>query len=367
MPRVFNKYILRTDERLSKVVWPPLQTIDVPIVGYGDCLLICAGFEDRAVETLRRMRDDGQSGFVLGLVSYLPVQPENRLEELHTISRDVDLRVTRFIYDRENPAGMGEKLKDFTQGFDRIFIDISGMSRLLIVQTLVALLSLEKPSVTIIYGEAEEYPPSREQFERDHREDVTRPVPGYLSSGIFEIAATPELSSVSMLGEAIRLIAFSSFAPEQLTNLLQELQPTYTEFIHGIPPAQENKWRTEAISKLNRSALDELRGKRDHETSTLDYRETLYKLLQIYAERSMFDRLVVAPTGSKMQAVAVGLFRASLHDVQIVYPTPQDFTTPEKHTVGLRQLYQLDIPAEVFTDTTRNSKEDSNDSLETHP
>lgn len=362
-----NRQILRTDERLSSVAWPALQKIDVPALGVDDCLLICAGFEERSIETLRRIRDAGKYGFSLGLVSYLPQQPENREEELHTISQDADLQETRFVYDRENPAGMGEKLKEFTQGFDRVFIDISGMSRLLIVQTLVALLSLEKHSVAVIYGEAKDYPPSREQFEQDHREDVTRPVPGYLSSGIFEIAATPELSSVSMLGEAIRLIAFPSFDPAQLTNLLQELQPTYTEFIHGIPPAQENKWRTEAISKLNRSALDELRGKRDHETSTLDYREILYKLLQIYAERSMFDRLVVAPTGSKMQAVAVGLFRAALHDVQIVYPTPQVFTTPEEHTVGLRQLYQLDIPAEAFTDTTRNSREDPSDSFETHP
>lgn len=362
-----NSQMLRADEWLNTISWPSLQKIKVPTVGESDCLLVCAGFEERAVGTLDRICEAGRDGFSLGLVSYLPPQPENRIEQLRKISQSADLQVTEFVYDRENSAGMGEKLKDFTQRFDRVFIDISGMSRLLIVQTLVALLSLEKHSVTVIYGEAEDYPPSREQVEQDHREDVTRPVPGYLSSGIFEIAATPELSSVSMLGEAIRLIAFPSFDPAQLTNLLQELQPTYTEFIHGIPPAQENKWRTEAISKLNRSALDELRGKRDHETSTLDYRETLYKLLQIYAERSMFDRLVVAPTGSKMQAVAVGLLRASLHDVQIVYPTPQIFTTPEEHTMGLRQLYQLDIPAEAFTDTNRNSREDSSDSLETHP
>ena len=329
--------------------------------------MICAGFEDRAVATLRRLCETRRSDFSLGLVSYLPYQQENRIEELREISQSADLQVTEFVYDRENPSGMGEKLRRFTQMSERIFVDICGMSRLLIVQILAELLTPESRSVTVIYGEAEEYPPSREQVEQDHREDVTRPVPGYLSSGIFEIAATPELSSVSMLGEAIRLIAFPSFDPAQLTNLLQELQPTYTEFIHGIPPAQENKWRTEAISKLNRSALDELRGKRDHETSTLDYREILYKLLQIYAERSMFDRLVVAPTGSKMQAVAVGLFRAALHDVQIVYPTPQVFTTPEEHTVGLRQLYQLDIPAEAFTDTTRNSREDPSDSFETHP
>ena len=346
------------DERLRNVAWPALQAIDVPTVGRGDCLLICAGFEDRSVETLCRIRDAGKSGFSLGLISYLPKQPENREEELHAICRDAALQVRSFVYDRENPAGMGEQIKDFTLGFDRVFIDISGMSRLLIVQTLVAVLTLEHTSVTVIYGEAEKYPPSEDQFEQDHRGNSTKPLLGYLSSGIFEIATTPELSSVSMLGEAIRLIAFPSFDPAQLINLLQELQPAYTEFIHGVPPAEENQWRTNAVRRLNHLALVEFKGSKEYEVSTLDYRETLLRLLGIYKERSMFDRLVVAPTGSKMQAVAVGLFRAALHDVQIVYPTPQVFMEPEEYTLGLRQLYQLDIPVIAFTNTINNTKEE---------
>ena len=100
---------------------------------------------------------------------------------------------------------MGEELQRFTQQFDRVFIDISGMSRLLIVQTLVALISKQSQPITIIYGEAEEYPPSKDEFEQDNNEDNAKPGPSYLSAGIFEITATPELSSVSMLGEAIRL------------------------------------------------------------------------------------------------------------------------------------------------------------------
>ena len=354
----FNSHILRTDERLSKVAWPALQKIDVPVLRSSDCLLVCAGFEERAVVTLNRICESEKSDFTLGLIKYLPYQQENKIEQLRETIRRTALRVKYFDYNRENPSGMGEELRSFTQQFERVFVDISGMSRLLIVQTLVALLTLGNHSVTLIYGEAEKYSPSIEQFNRDHNEDNAKLISGYLSTGIFEIAATPELSSISMLGEAIRLIAFPSFDPAQLTNLLQELQPAYTDFIHGIPPDNENKWRTDAIRNLNRLTLHELRGKRDHETSTLDYRETLHKLIEIYAERSMFDRFVVAPTGSKMQAVAVGLFRAALHDVQIVYPTPQVFSEPKEYTSGLRQLYQIDIPVEAFADTSNDSRED---------
>jgi hypothetical protein len=83
--------------------------------------------------------------------------------------------------------------------------------------------------------------------------------------------------------------------------------------------------------------------------SIRDYRETLRILIKVYGERSMFDRIVVAPTGSKMQAVAVGLFRSALYDVQVVYPTPQIFTTPHEHTVGIRQLYKVGLPSRAIS------------------
>ena len=66
------------------------------------------------------------------------------------------------MYDRENPAGIGEELKPFTQDFAHVFVDISGMSRLLIVQTLVALLAESAILRSLlIYGEAKSIHPPR--------------------------------------------------------------------------------------------------------------------------------------------------------------------------------------------------------------
>ena len=357
----FDITVRRPDEWLYDLGWPNIQKLEAPSISGNDCLLVCAGFEDRSIKTLTRVCKIQKTKFALGLISYLPEQTQNRIEDLKKISQNAGLTVTRFIYNRESPSDMGEKLRDFSQTFDRIFVDISGMSRLLIVQTLVALLRDQRRLISILYGEAQKYPPSKDEFDQDNRDDSDGPAPSYLSSGVFEIAATPELSSVSMLGEAIRLIAFPSFDPAQLSNLVQELQPTYTEFIHGIPPDQNNRWRTEAIRQINGQTLNELHSKIDHNASTLDYRETLKILLRIYAQRSMFDRLVVAPTGSKMQSVAVGLFRAVLHDVQIVYPTPQVFTEPENYTLGLRQLYQLDLPTDAIWDAIKNVELDEDE------
>jgi hypothetical protein len=59
----------------------------------------------------------------------------------------------------------------------------------------------------------------------------------------------------------------------------------------------------------------------------------------------MRDRLLISPTGSKMQVVAVGLFRAFVEDVQIVYPTPRIFTEPKNYTAGIGPLHILSLAA----------------------
>ena len=310
-------------------------------------MVVCAGFEDRAVEALKRICASGKTDISIGVINYLPPYKENKTEEILNLAGESNFHVEKFVYNRQDPAGIGEKLCEFAKSFNRIFIDISGMSRLLIVQALVALIPEKRP-ITIIYSEAENYPPSREEFDKNPPDANAGAIMSYLSSGIFDIAITPELSSVSMQGAPVRLLAFPSFDHIQLKNLLHELQPTYANIIHGIPPEEKNKWRTEAVRKLNQPNLNSLHKPVDYYVSTLDYRKTLMQLLDVYAERSMFDRIVVAPTGSKMQSVAVGLFRAVLYDIQIVYPTPHTFDDPNQYTTGVRQLYALDLPENII-------------------
>ncbi|MCY3604749.1 MAG: hypothetical protein OXH45_03205 [Gammaproteobacteria bacterium] len=331
-------------ELLGNIDWPQAERFEIPDLGPNDCVLVCAGFERRATEMLERVCSHYKANFTLGLVSYLPEEEENRLAEFYKISGHAGLKVRELVYDREKPLDMVQELGEYSNSFDRFYVDISGMSRLLIVQILVALVCNRAESVAIVYCEAGDYPPSQEEFKNDLQSGVSMPSPSYLSSGIFEVAAAAELSSIAMLGSPTRLIAFPSFDPSQLANLVQELQPTYTDIVHGVPPRRMQEWRREAIRQLNAGTLGELQAMTNYDASTLDYRETLRILVNIYSERSMFDRIVIAPTGSKMQAVAVGIFRAVLEDVQIVYPTPKTFTDPQRYTLGVRELHELKLP-----------------------
>jgi hypothetical protein len=336
----------RIDRQLRALSKPSLEALTSFRPAGDYCLVVCAGFEDRALAFLEEAtRAQVRKGHVV-IVNYIPVLPENKLAETRRKCEDAGLSYEVVDYDREDVSGFGDLMcSKLHPCLGRLYLDVSGMSRLLIVQILVALGSrpgaLEKCSV--LYAEATDYPPSEEEFEAEMKRldiDPLRTVM-LLSSGVFDIQVVPELASTSYDGQQTRLVAFPSFNTDQLIALGNELQPSRYSIIHGVPPDPRRRWRTEAISRLNH--LERLQREEAYHTSTLDYRETLDRLLEIYSRHGAGQRILVAPTGSKMQSVAVGLFRAFVKDVQVVYPTARDFTSRTNYTVGVRMLYHLPL------------------------
>ena len=334
--------VSRADERLADMQWELPQRFDASTVKLeeGDVLVLCGGFEDRVLGALSSF--SGADGLTVVLVRYRPEYPSNRDVAVREWAKKNGVEVVECIYDRQWPAGGGEAIVKRLGTARDVYVDVSGMSRLLIVQIVVALMQARR-SFTIVYSEAAEYYPTEAEFrERTANVEPYRSL-DFLSSGIFEVAATPELGSVAMLGEATRLVVFPSMETVQMKNLLQEVQPTYVSAIYGVPPSDRNRWRSAAARDLN---AGELKGQTDvseHEASTLDYTETLRVLLEIYADRSMFDRMLVAPIGSKMQAVAVGIARSVLTDLQVVYPTPQELNA-DHYTRGVRRVHHVRVP-----------------------
>jgi hypothetical protein len=167
---------------------------------------------------------------------------------------------------------------------------------------------------------------------------------------VFEVAAIPELSSAVASGAQTRLVSFPSLDVHHFIALQGELQPSRHSFIEGVPPSPENKWRRSAIATLN--GLERIVGAERVLTSTLDYGETLDCLLRLYARHAYRDRILIAPTGSKMQTVAVGLFRAFITDVQIVYPTPAGFPRPSRYTLGVGAIHMLSLAPFASADSS---------------
>lgn len=336
--------VARLDEQLASIPGPPLETVETPAFGRNDALIVCAGFEDRAIEVLKRAAEGGARDFRVISVEYLPSNASNRTETVRELCERCNASRTSWTFDRESPAGAAEEVFALAGGAS-IHIDVSGMSRLLIVQLLAqAARQGILDRTTLWYTEALEYPPTRDEVEA-RLSDPTDAlgVAMFLSSGVFGLTVVPELSSVAMQGQPIVLVAFPSWNPMQLAALRAELQASLFVSVHGIPPDHSNAWRPEAVAKLNRS--ETLAPVQEFRTSTLDYRETLEVLLNVYRAHAQREKIVVSPTGSKMQSVAVGLLCGWLGDIQIVYPTPRTFSAPDDYTRGAKTLYRLPLAA----------------------
>jgi len=331
----------RTDELLTELNWPQTEEATC-FVHREDTLITCAGFEDRALEFLKRCVGAGSKGFGLVGIEYLPEVAENRVRHFKELADTSRAAVVLQTYNRQEPENV-ESLLDHAERSAYIWVDISGMSRLLIVQLIA--LGVRRGLIRkmgIVYTEAELYPPSKEEFATrlaDNRDYLG--ILNFISSGVCGVTIVPELSSVAMQGQPIRLIAFPSFNPAQFAAVTAEIQASGLTIINGVPPSAENCWRKEAIRQLN--GIDSIREKEEYDTSTLDYRGTLKLLLDLYARYAATHKIIVSPTGSKMQSVAVGLVCGFLKDLQVVYPTPQSFPKPSNYTTGIRNVYQLSL------------------------
>jgi len=340
-----NLTVQTPDEWLGALAKPGFETATQFVMAPNDWLVMCAGFEDRASAVLQSTVSM-QRPFNVMLVHYKPHFPENKSETIRTIVQRAGINAVDVIYDRQEPAGFGNTMLDKLSACKgRIVIDISAMSRLLVVQALVALgtRSLGFVNCFVAYAEATDYPPSQTEAEAELAKSESDPRLSilFLSSGVFDVTVVPELSSFAPTGTQTRLIAFPSLDSHHLTALRNEIQPSRFSFIEGIPPSPQNKWRQRVIASINN--LDKIPNAERFQTSTLDYRETLDCLLKLYADHGARERLLVSPTGSKMQTVAVGIFRALIEDVQIVYPTPVSYLKPDGYTRGIGPLHLLPL------------------------
>jgi len=340
--------VLRIDRKLEILDKPSLLPTDFVPLNNDDTLILCAGFEDRAIKAFELALESGKTGFKLLIIEYLPLVRENKIDEIINKCEKYSIPYKRLVYDRQNPSGIGNKLLGILKpDGSRIFVDISGMSRLLIVQILSVLgqFPFDFSKISLLYTIALEYPPNEDEVNDAiiRMEEDSFYSAMFLSSGIFELTVVPELSSVSLEGQSIRMVAFPSFNPNQLAALRTEVQASFFTLVHGIPPLEKNAWRPRKIKAINRT--EEITNREDIEASTLEYEETLTALLDIYNNYGHMERIIIAPTGSKMQTVAVGIFKAFMDDIQIVYPTPRLFQEPKEYTKGSKQLYLLRLDA----------------------
>lgn len=337
---------------------PPNQSDPLTGISSGRLILITAmGFEDRAIEFPRRLATTSSHGVVIS-IRYVHPKGANREEEFRTLfsgNSDWQLREVKYSSIRAH---------EFEHSFDKalrsvaltekdvVVVDISAMSKFLILVTLLRLWQIQKV-VRVVITTASKYTPTKEEFNAtmEAQGNDVRVFAGQPSSGVSAILRSNCMISTRMQGQPTCAVAFTSFNEELIRHAIGTLNPRRLILINGMPPYKENAWRSMATQTIHSKLVEEYSSDNPVDTesgllqrtvSTLDYRDTVELLETIHSEYGLYERMIYFATGSKMQAVALAILRHRHSDAHIEYPTPDSYYFQE-YSKGIGGIFWMDL------------------------
>ena len=330
---------------------PSLEPAGDVALDAGDVLIHAPGFEDRTLAICDVVTP--REGSVAILLNYEPLNPNNRLTDVRDGLAKLGLHTQNqklLTYNRFEPNDFEARLEKRIKGHctGRVVLDISTMSKLAIMLILSVLSKLAVP-VSVLYSEAESYGPNEAEFnEARTAKEVHRPSLQILS-GIHGVVRVNSLASVAMQGQPTAALTFMSFNDALTQSLLNTVYPTRLFLINGKPPV--HSWREEATAWIHDHVRAEWGDDNPLQTSgsrlptrsvsTLDYRETVILLLELYWELSMNYRILLAPAGSKLQTLGCCIVKALHPDVHIEYPSAEGFL--RRYSRGIGNKWYVDL------------------------
>ena len=338
-------------------------------VAPNEALIHAPGFEPRTLAVASMVSVSTRSHAIL--LDYRPFYAENKLQKVR------DLLVCKgFVihsddileYDRFDPGDFEQRLENRLRslGVDSVLIDISTMSKLEIILVLKTCVDM-RLRVRVRYSEAESYGPTREEFDRAIIERAIRRPSLQVFSGIHGVVRVSSLSSIAMQGQTTAALVFMSFNDSLTQILLNSIYPGRLFLINGRPPL--HSWREEATAWIHDQVRREWEEDNpsthvedcsiplpNRKVSTLDYRETVCLLIQLYWELSASHRILLAPAGSKMQAVGSYIVKALHPDIHIEYPSPEGFQSSYSDGVGAQWLLDFGELARLIGSISRSER-----------
>lgn len=328
--------------------FPQIKELRINNISDDSVYIGVAGFEDRSLAFLSEWNKIGKKFQNVVGIKYLPEQKNNLIQDFTDIAIKASIKneIAWIIYDRFNPENFSEVFQERINDIipvGNVIIDISGMSKFLIV---ILLNELKKYplNIDIIYSEAEIYHPTKEKYELEIEKFQKNVSPFFLTTNVYKIVTTTQLSSNSMQGYPLLIIAFPTFNYRDIFTLLNTLTPQYLIEIEGIPHDRKNKWRTNAIHKINERLSQDFQPSIEQiyckKVSTFDYVETIKNMFECYSgDYKYTHKCIIAPTGSKLQTLGVFFFKQVYPDIHLVYPVTEHFL--EDYTNGWKKIWHI--------------------------
>jgi DNA-directed RNA polymerase subunit F len=316
-------------------------------------LILSDGFEERSLYFLSNNHNDCFNKII---VCVYDNREKTRFDELlYIIKKRYSTEKTEIRYNRFEPFSfeieMQEYLSKKLTTFEEIVLDISVMSKYMIMQ-IMSLLKEYTGDVRIIYTEPKKYAPTEEEWKNsldDQKRATLLPLP---SVGVQNIVRTPLLTSLIMQQSPSLLVSFLSFNEQLIRALMFECTPARVLLINGVPPHQYSAWRENAMCDIHKNIIKEYchdnildkDGLLQKKCSTLYYNETFTLLADIYNKFNKDYRIIVAPTGSKMQAIGASLIKNCCEDIHIEYPTPESYYIDGYSSAEVKEIHQVLFP-----------------------
>ena len=230
---------------------------------------------------------------------------------------------------------------------EEVIVDVSAMTKLAILVTLCRLRTFDG-RLRIVYTEANDYAPTKLEYDdsKSHMETIAK----FPSQGVKSIIRMRCLSSIRMQGQPVSLIAFASFNEQLVRHMLGTISPHRLFLINGRPPSEDFAWRERATQEIHGRLMNEYSsdnpvdaaGLLQRNISTLQYRETIACIDEIYSQVALHERIICAATGSKMQTVGLFFAKEKHPDIHIEYPTPDSYFTARMST-GIKRVHEINI------------------------
>jgi hypothetical protein len=330
---------------------PPLQSFAPLHLAREDVVIHAPGFEDRTMAVAESVISTAGARGVL--LDYLPFNPKNRLRDVREALSATGVKVEDqdiLSYHRFEPDNFESRLQErlLFHSARRAVVDISSMSKLAIMLVLGVCRHLDL-EVDVLYTEAQSYAPTEQEFDKARTNKEIHQPTLQVFTGIHGVVRLDSLASVAMQGQPTAALVFMSLNDALTQVLLDTVYPSRLFLINGRPPV--HKWREAATAWIHDQVRREWEEDNPvnpavgHEVplpkravSTLYYGETVSMLLELYWRLSFKHRILLAPSGSKMQTVGCFMTKALHADIQVEYPSPEGFLPEYSDGVGTRWL-----------------------------
>jgi len=309
-------------------------------------LILAEGFEERSLSWI----DNEKNTLIFdeAIICKYFNHKKTRFDDLKiAVKKHCKTEPIVFEYNRFEPTSFEMNFRFKIQSisdYDEVFIDISVMSKFLIMIIICSLINF-RGKLKIIYSEPNQWGPTEKQFEEAISTKEFGSWISLSSVGVRDIVRTPNLSSVTMQNCPVYLIAFLSFNERLLSALISEISPSRLQLVNHS--CERQKWREPAMIEIHKDVIDEYYNKGIEEiftTTVLDYKAVFEKLAEIYRERCYDYRIMVSPTGGKIHAVSTALFKLCCPDVHVEYPTPESYVFDNYTSAESCSVHQITFP-----------------------